>query len=77
MAQKKKFFLVSTKAKGLRFEVISLDKEAMRATIKGDTGVPFETSITPETLDKLGYTVSVVMVEELADAPIHSEPQAA
>ena len=74
MAKKKKFYLVSTKAKGLRFEVVKLDKENMKATLQGDTGVPFETSIAQETLDKLGYVVEMVEVE---DAPVHSEFAAA
>jgi hypothetical protein len=72
MAQKKKFFLVSTKAKGLRFEIIKLNKDEMKATIVGDTGVPFDTSIDQKYLDELGYVVEITMVE-VADAPVHSE----
>lgn len=56
----KRFFLASTKAKGLRFEVMKLDKANMRATLQGDTGVPFETSIDEKTLTELGYRVEVV-----------------
>jgi len=56
----KRFFLVSTKAKGLQFEVVKLDKANMRATLQGDTGVPFETSIDEKTLAELGYQVKIV-----------------
>lgn len=77
MATKNKFFLVSTKAKGLRFEIVKLDKENMKATLRGDTGVDFETSIKQDVLDNLGYAIEVVPCEVLDDAPVHSESQAA
>jgi hypothetical protein len=63
MAEKKKFFLVSTKAKGLEFEIVKLDRDNMRATLQGETGVPFETSIQQAELDKYGYVVEIRMVE--------------
>lgn len=59
----KKRYLVSTKAKGLKFEVLKLDRESMKATLKGDTGVPFDMQISQDVLDKYGYTVQVVEVE--------------
>jgi hypothetical protein len=77
MAQKKVFWLVSTKAKGLKFKVLQLDKESMQATLEGDTGVPFVTSITPDALTKLGYEVQVTMGEVADAAPVHSQPETA
>ena len=73
MAEKKKFFLVSTKAKGLEFEIIKLDRDAMRATLQGETGVPFETSIQQAELDKYGYTVDIRMVE-VPDENVPAQP---
>jgi N-acetyl-anhydromuramyl-L-alanine amidase AmpD len=58
---KKVFYLKSTKAKDLRFKVVHLDKATMRATLQGDTGAPFETSVTEENLKKYGYEIEVVM----------------
>jgi len=58
------WYLESTKVKGLRFKILKLDKATMRATLQGDTGVPFEHSITQETLDKLGYVVAKGEAEE-------------
>jgi hypothetical protein len=72
MAQKKVFWLVSTKAKGLKFKIVSLDRDNMRATLQGDTGVPFETSVSQDVLDKLGYVVETTM-EEVPDAPVLSD----
>lgn len=51
------WFLEHTKAKGLRFKIIKLDKANMRATLQGDTGVPFERDISQATLDKYGYVI--------------------
>lgn len=51
------WYLESTKAKGLRFKIIKLDKATMRATLQGDTGVPFERDISGETLTKYGYKI--------------------
>lgn len=54
------WFLISTKAPGLKFEIVKLDKQTMRATLKGATGVEFEKDITQDVLDKLGYTIQKV-----------------
>ena len=51
------WFLESTKAKGLRFKIVRLDRATMKATLQGDTGVPFERSIAPAELEKFGYTI--------------------
>lgn len=56
----KVWYLVSTKAKGLRFKIVKLNKETRSATLQGDTGVPFDHDISQATLDKLGYKVEVV-----------------
>ncbi len=56
------WYLESTKAPGLRFKILKLDKTSMDATLQGDTGVPFIRNIGPETLQKYGYTV--VKVED-------------
>lgn len=59
------WYVVSTKAKGLRFKIVKLDRTTMRATLKGATGAEFERDLTQETLDKLGYTI--VKVDEPAE----------
>jgi hypothetical protein len=51
------WFLESKTAKGLRFKIVKLDRATMRATLQGDTGVPFERSIAQAELDKFGYTI--------------------
>ena len=51
------WYLESVKAPGLRFKIVKLDKATMRATLQGDTGVPFERSITEEELAKYGYKI--------------------
>lgn len=51
------WYLESTKAPGLRFRIVTLDKSTMRATLQGDTGVPFDRDIGQETLDKYGYKI--------------------
>ena len=51
------WFLESTKSPGLRFQIVKLDKESMRATLQGDTGVPFEHSIAQDVLEKYGYKI--------------------
>lgn len=56
------WFLESTKAPGLRFKIVKLDKVNMRAVLQGDTGVPFERDISQATLDKFGY--KIVKAEE-------------
>lgn len=61
---KKKRYLVSTKAKGLKFEVVKLDRESMKATLKGETGVAFDMQISQDVLEKYGYTVEIVEVED-------------
>lgn len=59
-----KWYLDSTKSPGLRFEIVKLDRSNMRATLRGETGVPFERDLTQETLDKYGYTITIVQVED-------------
>lgn len=54
------WFLESTKAKGLRFKILKLDKSTMRATLQGDTGVPFDRDISGDTLSKYGYKITKV-----------------
>lgn len=51
------WYLESTRAPGLRFKIVKLEKATMRATLQGDTGVPFERDIGQETLEKYGYTI--------------------
>lgn len=51
------WYLESTKAKGLQFKIVKLDKVAKRATLEGPTGMPFERDISQEALDKYGYRV--------------------
>lgn len=51
------WYLESTKAPGLRFKIVKLDKATMRATLQGDTGVPFDRDIGQESLDKYGYKI--------------------
>lgn len=77
MATKKVFWLVSTKAKGLKFRVTQLDRDTMMATLQGDTGVPFQTSINQETLDQFGYRIDITQEEVGDDAAVHSQPQTA
>ncbi len=60
-----KWFLESTKAPGLRFEIVKLDKSTMRATLKGDTGVPFDRDLGGDTLAKYGYKIV-----KIDDAPV-------
>lgn len=64
----KSFYLESTKAKGLRFKIIKLNKETMQATLQGDTGVPFERDISQATIDKYGYKVVVVQEPDAVEA---------
>lgn len=64
------WFLESTKAKGLRFKIVKLDRATMKATLQGDTGVPFERSIAQPELEKYGYTI---VKKEAEAAP---QPQA-
>ncbi|WP_396328533.1 hypothetical protein [Burkholderia anthina] len=56
------WYLESTKAVGLRFKILKLDKQTMRAELLGDTGVPFERVINEDVLQKYGY--KVVKVDE-------------
>lgn len=51
------FYLESTKAKGLRFRILKLDKTTMHAQLMGETGVPFERVITQDVLEKYGFKV--------------------
>ncbi|MFM7007917.1 MAG: hypothetical protein ACKO0Z_01055 [Betaproteobacteria bacterium] len=59
-----KWFLVSTKAKNLKFEIVELDKATMRAKLKGDTGVPFERDLSGDTLAKYGYKIEKIEVPD-------------
>lgn len=63
------WYLESTKAKGLRFKIVKLDRATMKATLVGDTGVPFERDISQPQLEKFGYTIAK---REVLDA----QPQA-
>ena len=67
---KKEFYLQSTKAKGLQFKIVKLDKESMIATLKGDTGVEFTQSVKPDNLAKFGYEV---LSREPTLAPVSAE----
>lgn len=60
------WFLVSTKAPGLKFRVVKLDKQTMRAVLRGATGSEFERDISQETLDKLGYQIVQIDEQEAA-----------
>lgn len=60
------WYLESTRAKGLRFKILKLDKATMRATLQGDTGVPFDRDISGDTLAKYGY--KIVKVEDAIPA---------
>jgi hypothetical protein len=51
------WYLESTKAPGLKFKIVKLDRTTMRATLLGDTGVPFDRDIGQESLDKYGYKI--------------------
>lgn len=64
-----KWFLESTKAPGLRFEIVKLDKATMRATLKGDTGVAFDHDISAGVLAKYGYKIVKVEVEDATPVP--------
>ena len=57
MTTKSTWYLESTKAPGLRFRILKLDKANQRATLQGDTGVPFDRDISQVSLDKYGYRV--------------------
>lgn len=63
------WYLESTKARGLKFKILKLDKSTMRATLQGDTGVPFDRDISSDTLAKYGY--KIVKVED--HAPLSTE----
>lgn len=51
------WYVVSTKAPGLKFRIVKLDKNSMQATLKGDTGVEFDKTLTQDVLDKFGYRI--------------------
>lgn len=59
--------LESTKAPGLKFKIISLDKATNVAKLLGDTGVPFERKLSQQVLDQYGYRI--VKLEVAAAAP--------
>ena len=56
------WYLKSTKHNGLKFKIINLDKATRKATLQGDTGVPFPVDLTPDNLKKYGY--EVVKIED-------------
>ncbi len=60
------WYLKSTKHTGLKFKIITLDKESKSATIQGDTGVPFSVKLSQDNLSKYGYTVVKVDENETA-----------
>lgn len=51
------WYLQSTKAPGLQFRIVQLDKATMRATLQGPAAAPFERDISQATLDKYGYRI--------------------
>lgn len=51
------WFLEHTTHKGLRFKIVKLDKATMKATLLGDTGVPFDRDISEDSLKKFGYAI--------------------
>lgn len=57
------WYVESTKAPGLRFRIVKLDKNSMQATLKGDTGVEFEKTLTQDVLDKFGYRITRIKEE--------------
>ena len=61
------WYLESTKAVGLRFKVLKLDKQTKMAHLVGETGVPFERSIAQDALDKYGFRIVNV------PAPVEAE----
>lgn len=64
----KRIYLESTKAVGLRFRILKLNKETMQATLLGDTGTPFDRVLTDDVMKKYGYRVAVVVEDEAAVA---------
>lgn len=56
------WYLKSTKHNGLKFKIMSLDRETKKAMLQGDTGVPFPVQLTTDNLKKYGY--EVVKAEE-------------
>ncbi len=65
------WYLESTKAAGLRFKIVELDRQTMQAKLLGETGVPFARDISKESLEKYGY--KVVKVDEPAAAAAAAE----
>lgn len=61
------FDLVSTKAPGLRFRIVKLDKATMRATLIGDTGVEFERTLSEAELEKFGFSIEKVPKSETVE----------
>jgi hypothetical protein len=63
-------YLASTKKEGLRFKITGRvvenpeetdpTKVRMRLTLEGAHGITFERLVTPDTLQKYGYTVAIV-----------------
>ena len=52
------WYLESTKAPGLRFEIVEFDRATLRAKLLGVTGVPFERVLSDDVLAKFGYRIT-------------------
>lgn len=63
-------YLESLTVPGVRFEVTEYDKANKTATIRGEYGGSFTYSITPESLEKLGYK----LVKSEKPLPLVSAP---
>lgn len=74
MAQQREFWIVSTKAKGLKFKVVDFDTNTKKATLLGDTGVPFQHAVDDDTMARLGYVFEQRTLEA-HDEAVHSESQ--
>lgn len=61
-----KWFLESTKDPRIAFEIVKLDRGTMRATLMGETGVPFDKEITADVLAKYHYQIVKRDVEQPA-----------
>lgn len=59
-----RLYLESTKAPGLRFRVMKVEKGTMRAQLLGDTGVAFERVLTDDVMNRYGYKLVRVEVQE-------------
>lgn len=69
-----KWYLVSTTHPGIAFEIVKLDKATMRATLLGETGVPFEQEVSQDKLDKYHYQIVRRDADLMPAAPLE-EPE--